>query len=445
MTSNASPHHLASLGVVIVAAGTGERLGADRPKAFVELDGRTLLEHAVRTVVSLDRPGQLVLVVPESHAAEALEIAEAAAPADDTWQVSVVGGGRERHESVRKGLDALFGTIETVLVHDAARPLTPASVFERVADEVARTGDGVIPAMPVVDTLKRVDASGIVRSTADRRILVAVQTPQGFPVETLAAAHESAQALEESASPSNDAPTDDAEVVQRFGGTVRTIPGDARSHKLTTPEDLLMLQGLLATSAAGSGTGAASDPESPVLYRYEASGAATIPAAPAEPEGVFAQDPEDAAPQAEEAAPQAEEASAEVEAAFEAADAELAAGASSPDEVSAQPDSTAAQPDSTWAQPARTSAQPTEPGVQPNDPETAEDQPVEPAKTAPAPEPEDLDPLVELGFLPQNDAEAGDDAEQVPLVLPPAPPAPPAPGQEQEQAASFDAIIRGDG
>ena len=268
MTSDASPHHLAMLGVVIVAAGNGERLGADRPKAFVELDGRTLLEHAVRTVVSLDRPGQLVLVVPESRAAEALEIAEAAVPAGGAWQLSVVGGGRERHESVRKGLDALREGIEVVLVHDAARPLTPASVFERVADEVLRTGDGVIPAVPVVDTLKRVDASGTVRSTADRRILVAVQTPQGFPLETLAAAHESAQALEEGDAPSNDAPTDDAEVVQRFGGTVRTITGDPRSHKLTTPEDLRMLHGLLgavadspeaATRATAGAAGASSD------------------------------------------------------------------------------------------------------------------------------------------------------------------------------------------
>ncbi|CAG7604123.1 2-C-methyl-D-erythritol 4-phosphate cytidylyltransferase [Leucobacter soli] len=254
MNTPVSPHHLAALGVVIVAAGRGERLGADRPKAFVELGGRTLLEHAVGTVVSLDRPGQLVLVVPEGRAAEALEIADAALPAERSWQISVVNGGRERHESVRNGLDALRDGIETVLVHDAARPLTPAEVFERVAEEVQRTGDGIIPAMPVVDTLKRVDIAGRVRSTADRRILAAVQTPQGFPFEVLAAAHESAQAREEAVAPSNDAPTDDAEVVQRFGGTVRTVPGDARAHKVTTPVDLLMLQGLLLADEAEART-----------------------------------------------------------------------------------------------------------------------------------------------------------------------------------------------
>lgn len=249
MASNASPHHLASLGVIVVAAGSGERLGAGRPKAFVGLGGRTLLEHAVRTVISIDRPGQLVLVVPEDRAAEALEIAATSGSENPAWQVSVVAGGRERHESVRNGLDALHDGIETVLVHDAARPLTPREVFDRVIDEVLRTGDGVVPVVPVADTLKRVDASGLVRSTADRRILAAVQTPQGFRRETLDAAHQTAQAREESESPSNEAPTDDAEVVQRFGGTVRTVPGDARSHKLTAPEDLLMLQGLLAAGA----------------------------------------------------------------------------------------------------------------------------------------------------------------------------------------------------
>lgn len=247
MSVGASPHHLAELGVVLVAAGRGERLGAPVPKAFVELDGRTLLEHAVRTVTGLPQGGQLVLVVPEGFAAQALEIADAAAKPGGAWQVSVVGGGRERHESVRKGLDALGETIETVLVHDAARPLAPAEVFQRVIDAVHATRAGVVPAVPVADTLKLVDGD-IVRSTADRTALVAVQTPQGFPRELLAAAHQTAQARAERA-PDHDAPTDDAEVVQRFGGTVRTVTGDQRSHKLTTPADLLMLEGLLRGTA----------------------------------------------------------------------------------------------------------------------------------------------------------------------------------------------------
>ena len=245
MSTSPSFQPLASLGVVIVAAGSGERLGASQPKAFVELEGSTLLEHAIATVLSLDEPGQLVLVVPESHAATALQLSESFTPSQQGWELSIVAGGRERHESVRKGLDALRDGIATVLIHDAARPLTPRSVFTRVIAEVERSGDAVVPTIPVVDTLKRVDAFGVVRSTADRRVLAAVQTPQGFPYELLVAAHQTAQAREERDAPSNDAPTDDAEVVQRFGGTVRTVPGDARAHKVTTAADLLMLRGLL--------------------------------------------------------------------------------------------------------------------------------------------------------------------------------------------------------
>lgn len=246
MRTGASPHHLAELGVVLVAAGRGERLNAGRPKAFVELGGRTLLEHAVRTVTELPANGQLVLVVPDEWAAQALEIADSAVDSGASWRVSVVAGGRERHESVRKGLDALNDAIGTVLVHDAARPLTPGEVFQRVIDAVQTTRDGVVPVIPVADTLKLVDAEGIVLSTADRTALVAAQTPQGFPRELLVAAHQTAQARAERA-PDNDAPTDDAEVVQRFGGAVRTVAGDQRAHKLTTPADLLLLEGLLRT------------------------------------------------------------------------------------------------------------------------------------------------------------------------------------------------------
>ena len=240
-------HHLANLGVILVAAGRGERLGAGVPKAFVELGGLPLLAHGIRTITSLPHPGQLVLVVPAGHAAQALELADEFVPESSLWQVSVVPGGRERHESVRFGLDALHETITTVLVHDAARPLTPAALFERVLDRVEQTGEAVVPGLPVADTLKQVDAAGTVIATVDRASLVAVQTPQGFTREGLAAAHETAQAR--AATQGDGArggiPTDDAEVVQRFGGTVHTVPGDALAHKVTTRADLRMLEGAL--------------------------------------------------------------------------------------------------------------------------------------------------------------------------------------------------------
>lgn len=405
MTPNASPHHLAVLGVVIVAAGSGERLGAERPKAFVELGERTLLEHAVRTVVALARPGQLVLVVPESRAAEALEIAESAVPAGSEWQVSVVGGGRERHESVRKGLDALREGIETVLVHDAARPLTPAEVFARVADEVLRTGDAVIPVLPVTDTLKRVDASGVVRSTADRRILVAAQTPQGFPRETLVAAHESAQAREEGASPANDAPTDDAEVVQRFGGTVRTVEGDARSHKLTTPEDLLMLEGLLA----------------PVPGAPARPGSTVQRTAPAPEETVEGASTDTAEPQV---APDPEPGA---DAAFEPGVTE----AETADEAVVEPT------DEAFVEP-----EPAEPEPAEAEHAAAEYAPTEHAEPAPVPE-QAFDAVLaaEPSPGPGIAFTAGDPVsdETIPLVLPSAPDPTPS-----ETLDTFDRLLRGD-
>ncbi|QYM75252.1 2-C-methyl-D-erythritol 4-phosphate cytidylyltransferase [Leucobacter luti] len=239
-------HSIATLGVVLVGAGSGQRLGAAVPKAFVELHGRTLIEFGISVVTSLPHTGHLTIVIPEAHAAQTLTMVDAILPRDSSWTVSVVNGGRERHESVRFGLAALPESIDTVLVHDAARPFASADLFERVAAEVRRTGDAVIPALPVSDTLKRVDAEGIVHETVDRAPLVAVQTPQGFTRELLASAH---SARSEDGAPS--LPTDDAEVVQRAGGRVRTVPGELRAHKLTTQEDLPILEHFLNANAIG--------------------------------------------------------------------------------------------------------------------------------------------------------------------------------------------------
>ncbi|EYT55881.1 2-C-methyl-D-erythritol 2,4-cyclodiphosphate synthase [Leucobacter sp. UCD-THU] len=244
--SGSTPHALPTLGVVLVAAGRGERLGAGTPKAFVELHGRALLEFGVGVVTSLPHLGHLVVVAPESHAAIALDIVEQVLPEGSPWEVSVVPGGRERHESVRFGVEALPESVETVLVHDAARPFASAELFERVIAEVRRTGDAVVPALPVVDTIKRVDADGIVHETVDRAPLVAVQTPQGFARETLAAAHSTAQLQHEAG-----LPTDDAEVVQRAGAQVRTVPGEQRAHKLTAPADLAILEHFLTANLLG--------------------------------------------------------------------------------------------------------------------------------------------------------------------------------------------------
>lgn len=243
--AGATPHELPTLGVVLVAAGRGERLGANMPKAFVELDGRTLIEHCLDSVCALPHSGHLVIVVPDSHAAEALAIVEATDHRDSGWEISVVPGGRERDESVRFGLAVVPDHVDVVLIHDAARPLTPTAQFELVSSAVHRLGESVIPVLAVADTIKRIDASGVVHETVDRSSLVSVQTPQGFPRELITAAHETLRRATDGATP----PTDDAEVVQRAGGSVHTVPGDALAHKLTTQEDRMLLEALLAANS----------------------------------------------------------------------------------------------------------------------------------------------------------------------------------------------------
>lgn len=204
-----------AVAVIVVAAGSGTRLGAGLPKAFVDVAGRSLLEHALAAV---PEAAQLVIVAPESHLAESRALAPRAV---------VVAGGDTRQASVAAGLAVVEPGIRTVLVHDAARAFTPPEVFDRVIAAVAETGGGVIPVLPVIDTIKRVDGVSVLE-TVDRSALVQVQTPQGFPREALDAAYRTA----------SDDHTDDAALFATAGGTVTSVPGDPRSHKLTTPDDL---------------------------------------------------------------------------------------------------------------------------------------------------------------------------------------------------------------
>lgn len=140
----------------------------------------------------------------------------------------VVVGGAERTDSVRAGL-AAAGSADFVLVHDAARPLTPGSMIERVVSALRAGASAVIPVLPVADTIKRVGADGAVEATVDRSDLRAVQTPQGFTAAALRAAYDAAPGA---------LATDDAGLVERAGGTVVTVPGDPLALKITTAFDL---------------------------------------------------------------------------------------------------------------------------------------------------------------------------------------------------------------
>lgn len=222
------------MGVVVVAAGAGARLGAGRPKAFVELAGSTLLEHAVRGVLAAG-PDEVVVVVPETLVAQARSTVD---PLVGTGPavLTVVSGGAERTDSVAAGLAALSAAVGLVLVHDAARCLTPVGVFERVLAALSLGAKGAIPGVPVVDTIKVVDDGGIIVETPQRSTLRAVQTPQGFDREVLTAAHGAGAAA-----------TDDAALVEALGHAVLVVDGDERALKITTPEDLRHAERLLAS------------------------------------------------------------------------------------------------------------------------------------------------------------------------------------------------------
>jgi 2-C-methyl-D-erythritol 4-phosphate cytidylyltransferase/2-C-methyl-D-erythritol 2,4-cyclodiphosphate synthase len=235
----------ATVGVIVVAAGSGSRLGTELPKAFVSLGGVSILQRALDSVLGMSEPVQIVVVAPEDQFALALAQDQVRAAAGAAIEyTSVVAGGTTRQSSVAAGLDALWPDVGVVLVHDAARPFAPTALFEAVVARVRASSQGVIPGMPVADTLKRLD-DDVALDTVDRSVLSAIQTPQGFPRVELTEAYAAA---------AKDY-TDDAAVFAAAGHTVRVIQGDALAFKITTPWDLRRAQSLVETSGLRSGIG----------------------------------------------------------------------------------------------------------------------------------------------------------------------------------------------
>jgi 2-C-methyl-D-erythritol 4-phosphate cytidylyltransferase len=209
---------------ILLAAGRGERLGLDQPKAFAKLGEDPLLAEPLRRLDESDWIDAIVIVAPPGWEEPAILLAEELACSKVH---ACVAGGETRTESVRAGLAEVSEDALVVLVHDAARPLLPEEVIERVLAPLSEGWDGVVPGLPVSDTLKRVAADGAVLETVSRDSLWAVQTPQAFLADV----------LRRSAAAGADA-TDCAGLVEAAGGRVRVVDGDSRLLKVTTADDL---------------------------------------------------------------------------------------------------------------------------------------------------------------------------------------------------------------
>jgi 2-C-methyl-D-erythritol 4-phosphate cytidylyltransferase len=237
---------------VVPAAGRGERLGPGAPKALRELGGVPLLVHAVRALARSRAVGLVVVAAPADGVAEVVALLDSHGL--DGKDIRVVAGGATRQESVRLGLAAIPEDVGIVLVHDAARPLVPVEVVDAVAAAVRAGAEAVVPAVPLADTVKRVEPNPggpePVIDTPERATLRAVQTPQGFDRAALVEVH--AKALAEEAAGGADAPavTDDAGLVERYGGRVVVVPGHEEAFKVTRPLDLVLAEAVLARRRA---------------------------------------------------------------------------------------------------------------------------------------------------------------------------------------------------
>ena len=220
-----------SVWAVLAAAGRGERLGSDRPKAFARLGGRPLLAESLERLEGSDWIDFIVIAAPAEWEEPAILLAEELGAGKVS---SVVTGGASRSESVREAMAEVADDAAVVLVHDAARPLLPDEVIARVLAPLSEGWDGVVPGLPLSDTVKRVEGDRVVE-TLSRGDLAAVQTPQAFLTSILR------EALRDDVADASDC----ASLVEARGGRVKVVAGDERLTKVTSTEDLELVAGQL--------------------------------------------------------------------------------------------------------------------------------------------------------------------------------------------------------
>jgi 2-C-methyl-D-erythritol 4-phosphate cytidylyltransferase len=224
---------------IVVAAGSGRRLGSDTPKAFVPLAGCPILRYSLRTVAAVPSIVEAVIAVPSGMEPQARAEARAAGL---RIPVKLTPGGVERQDSVMVALGLVAAESELIVVHDAARPFADAKLFEACLEAAARSG-GAIAAIPLSDTLKRVEGR-IIKATMPRAGLWQAQTPQAFRRQLLVEAHRRAAS-------DSIAATDDADLVERLGATVEVVEGSATNLKITTRADLEIAEALARSVVPG--------------------------------------------------------------------------------------------------------------------------------------------------------------------------------------------------
>jgi len=223
-----------SVWAVLAAAGRGERLEAERPKAFAQLRGRPLLAESLERLEASGWIESIVVVAPPGWEEPVILLAEELGCGK---VVASVAGGETRADSVRIGVGEVAADAAVIVVHDAARPLVSDELVERVVTPLSQGWDGAVPGLAVVDTVKRVGPDGAIVETVPRGDLVVVQTPQAFVADVLR------RAL---ASETASAATDCASLVEAQGGRVQVVDGDPRLLKVTSPEDLALVESWLA-------------------------------------------------------------------------------------------------------------------------------------------------------------------------------------------------------
>ncbi|MBU6144370.1 MAG: 2-C-methyl-D-erythritol 4-phosphate cytidylyltransferase [Acidobacteria bacterium] len=232
---------MSGIAVILVAAGDGTRLGQGIPKALVKIQGKSLLEHALERILEVKGLSQIVVAAHENHVEEFADLANAVV--GDKVAIDFAPGGTSRQGSIFNALQKVSNTNQVVLVHDAARCFAPAELFDRVAAAVSEYGFGVVPLLPVADTIKQVNHD-VVLATVDRDNLRVAQTPQGFEY----------QELFDNYSKATDVFTDDAALMQSFGSVIHSVVGDPMAFKITVPSDLAYAAGLRSNQRTGIGT-----------------------------------------------------------------------------------------------------------------------------------------------------------------------------------------------